>query len=116
MLDVKWSDMFEGKKVKAPRSWPNGANDALVRLNFNEKTLSWSFGFVDKSKIIDLISRLKGLYKNEDVVDNPLEVALSRIPREDLKEIVRNIRRLGEIDEEIATEQATGPDRSAPAF
>lgn len=94
MLDVKHADMFEGKAAKAPANWPETAHDALIRLNFNENSGSWSFGFVDKSKIIDIISRLKGLYKNEDVVDNPLGVALSRVPREDLKEIGIHLKRL----------------------
>lgn len=94
MLNVKHADMFEGKAVRAPADWPDAANDALIRLNFNENSGSGSFGFIDKSKIIDLISRLKGLYRNEDEVDNSLEVALSRIPREDLKEIGVHLKRL----------------------
>ncbi|MDE0147866.1 MAG: hypothetical protein OYG32_17085 [Rhodospirillaceae bacterium] len=82
------------KTVKAPENWPGAPTGALIRLNFNENSGSWNFGFIDQSKIIDLISRLKGLYKNEDVVDNPLEVALSRVPREDLKEIGVHLKRL----------------------
>ena len=38
MLNVKHSDMFEGKAVRAPEKWPEAANDALVRLNFNENS------------------------------------------------------------------------------
>ena len=38
MLNVRQADMFEGKAVKAPENWPEAANDALIRLNFNENS------------------------------------------------------------------------------
>ena len=73
------------------------ANGAPIRLNFNDNSISWSFGLIDQSKIIYLISRLKGLYKNEDVVDNPIEVALSRVPREGLNEIGVHLKFHGDV-------------------
>ena len=38
MLNVRQADMFEGKAVRSPANWPAAANDALIRLNFNENS------------------------------------------------------------------------------
>ena len=108
MLNADIADLFDGKKLKSPEDWPAAARQAVTRLNVNDKTGAWSFQMIDKSRVAEQLAKLTGLYKNDEEVDNPLETALSQIPREDLKTIAEHLRWLGQVDEEIAAEDAGG--------
>ena len=104
MLEADMANLFEGKAIRPPAEWPEAERQAITRLNVNEQSGAWSFNFIDKSRVSEQLSRLTGLYKNEEEVDNPLETALSRIPRDELIAIRDALQMLSEIDGDLDRE------------
>ena len=75
--------------------WPDTEAAAIERYTYNEKSGHWTFKFFDKIKATDALSRLDGLYKQNEVTENPLVLLLERLPREQLRIIATELSELG---------------------
>ncbi|WP_419917466.1 hypothetical protein [Candidatus Poriferisocius sp.] len=67
-----------------PDQWSDNEANAITALTTNHKTGMFNVKWVDKARVSEQLARLKGLHRNEDVVDNPLREALRGLPRDEL--------------------------------
>lgn len=99
MMGADMRQLFEGKSIRAPEEWPDAVADAISTFSMTEKTGYWNFRLIDKSRIADMLAKLKGMYRNEDETENPLEQALARIPREELKALAAGLKAMSKADQ-----------------
>ena len=74
----------------SPKKWPNPLAFAVRKVT-PHSTGRHIVEFHDKRAAADLIAKLEGLYGDAESDENPMDVALSRIPRDEVKNVEKLI-------------------------
>ena len=90
----------EEGKMLSPRLWPDEVAFAVDNITPHASSGGYVVRFANKTKAIDMLSRLKGLLANEDEVVNPLEQALEAIPRNVLVEMRDQLKHIANLHHE----------------
>ena len=80
----------------SPSNWPEEL--ALAVSHVYPIKDGYKVQLSDKARAIDMLSKIKGHYKAEDEQKNPLEEALSSIPREELLIIREHLNQLSKLE------------------
>lgn len=93
IVDADLSMAFDDDGAQiSPKLWPESLKNAATRITPGANGLS--IMLADKGRAADMLAKLKGLYKDEQVNENPLEKALSAIPRDELLVIAKQLKHL----------------------
>ena len=92
----------ETGKITSPKDWKDAEADAITRFTRSDTNagVSWNIQFVSKERVLEQLARLKGMYRNDEEVENPLATALARIPRAELIAMAQQLKRLAVLDGE----------------
>ena len=106
-------DEVEGVRMLSPKKWPDAEARSLVRFT-ERRDGAYDVVFADPIRAADQLAKIRGLYRNEETVDNPFEQLLARIPRVELVTILKHLRRMGDLAAAGEPEAAPAPDERYP--
>ena len=93
MLFDKYGEMI------SPAEWPDEIALAVRKVT-RAAAGGYNVDFHDKRNAADLLAKLNGLYESDEKVQNPLEEAFSKIPRDDLVKMKEMLDSLAKIESE----------------
>lgn len=89
--------LTDSGQLKPPSEWPEGEARAILRTRFNNAGTITSVDFHDKNRASEQLNKLRGLYRNEEEISNPLDRMFERIPRDELVKLLGALRHLGDV-------------------
>lgn len=81
-------------QMLSPREWPDSIQPAIRRVAIGQYGLT--VDLIDRTRAAETLARLKGLFRNEEGNENPLEALFAKIPRKDLLFLRKGLERLAD--------------------
>ena len=94
--------------------WPDRESTALVRLTHNPKTGNLSVQFSDPIKAAEQLAKLDGMYDQQSESRDPFTKLLESVPRQVLRDVMSEITRMAEAENEAASDAAEAPSVAPP--
>lgn len=100
--------LSDSGQLRPPSEWPEAEARAILRTRFNGAGSIVSVDFHDKNRASEQLNKLRGLYRNEEEISNPLDRMFDRIPRDELVKLLAALRHLGDVPDDDDGEDTAG--------